>query len=364
MRSSRRSGREAGRDIDCASVCGDVPAGVAPTRTDAVRRCLLMCLMLMGLVAGGHARAADACTGAGGGDMASRIAQVACAEHALWYSPFIDENGRLAQMRVSEAEALRLRDGTPAWRRVAAYWQGSGTAWPPEGLSPQADCFGTAAERNALCRTFLIDTPWSAVFVSWVMARAGLPGFRHSARHVDYVRQAWRDGTGPYRIADPDAESPAVGDMLCYTRTGQAFGVAGFRAWLERDAGGALAMHCDIVVSTSNARARLVGGNVLQGVTMRVLPLNRAGRFWALPRSTGSDPECSPAIPSACNLHRRDWVALLKLNPAANVQAPAMAPPAPPCCEVCQLPMPPGMRRCAVPAAPPAGARGDARTGG
>lgn len=307
---------------------------------------LLILVLLAGAASALRADAASPCAEASNADVASRIAEVACAEHANWYAPFIDEAGRLAHVRVSEAEALRLRDGTPAWRRVAAYWQGSGTGWPPDGLSTQADCFGAAAEANALCRAFLVDTPWSAVFVSWVMARAGVPGFSPSARHVDYVRQAWR-GQGPYRYADPDTQAPAVGDLLCYSRVGAPFGVAGFRAWLARGHDGPLAMHCDIVVSTANARARLVGGNVLQGVTMRLLPLNAAGRFWNLPRRTGTEPECSPALPSACNLHRHDWVALLRLDPAANRPAPATA-----CCEVCPLPMPPGMRRCA---APPAG---------
>lgn len=322
-----------------------------------LRRHLCSALVLIGaLYAGRAAAATDGCAPSANPDTATRIAQVACAEHALWYSPFIDESGRLAHVRVSEAEALRLRDGaTPAWRRVASYWQGSGVAWPPDGLSSQADCFGSGFERNALCRAFLIDTPWSAVFISYVMTRAGVPGFERSMRHVDYVRQAWRDGgTGPYRFVDPDTEAPAVGDMLCFARTGQVYGTAGFRRWLETN-GGMLAMHCDIVVSTANARARLIGGNVLQGVTMRVLPLNRAGRFWGLPRRTGGDPECSPATPSACNLHRQDWVALLKLNPHANTAVPGLpgvAPPGTPCCEVCQLPMPPGMRRCPAPAAP------------
>lgn len=313
-----------------------------------------MALMLAGALAAGRAKASDGCAGTDTGDTASRIAQIACAEHALWYSPFIDENGRLAQMRISEAESLRLRDGsTPAWRRVVAYWQGSGVDWPPHGLSPQADCFGPANERNALCRTFLIDTPWSAVFVSWVMGRAGVPGFERSSRHVDYVRQAWRDGaSGPYRLADPDAEPPSVGDLLCFARTGQAYGTAGFRRWLE-SGGGHLAMHCDIVVSTTRARARLVGGNVLQGVTMRVFPLNGTGRFWSLPRRAGTEPECSPATPAACNLHRQDWVALLKLNPAANVRMPGLAPPVH-CCQVCQLPIPAGMQRCPAPSAAPA----------
>ncbi|GAB1594931.1 DUF2272 domain-containing protein [Lysobacter claricitrinus] len=299
---------------------------------------------------------ADAST-ATANDTASRIARIACAEHDLWYAPFIDENGRLANMRVSEAESSRLRDGaTPAWRRVAMYWQGSGVAWPPQGLAGDADCnsMNGVSAGAALCRAFLIDTPWSAVFVSYVMTRAGVPGFQPSARHVDYVRDAFRQGaTGPYRLADPDAEAPATGDMVCFARVSQVYGVQGFRDWLGRSSG-ALAMHCDIVVSTANNRARLVGGNVLQGVTMRVLPLNRLGKFWALPHRSGGEAECDPGLPSACNFNRQDWVALLKLNPSANVPLSSPLTPTPTrCCTVCMLPMPPDMRRCPVPSPSP-----------
>ncbi|GAB2515289.1 DUF2272 domain-containing protein [Lysobacter humi (ex Lee et al. 2017)] len=318
-------------------------------------------MLLLGLVTAPTARAADACAGQGTtpGDTASRIAAIACTEHALWYAPFIDEKGRLASVRVSEAEGLRLRDGaTPAWRRVAQYWQTSGLRWPPNGLPSDADCWGDVRGPGAaLCRAFLVDTPWSAVFVSYVLGRAGVPGFEPSARHVDYVRAAHRQtGAGPYRLADPDAEAPAVGDLLCYARMpGQAFGAAGFRSWLDRPFSDGLAMHCDIVVSTAGGKARLVGGNVLQGVTMRLLPVNRSGRFWSLPRRGGAEPECTPERPQDCNLSRHDWVALLKLMPVANVPAPSGAPagPATPCCEVCTLPLPAGMRRCPVPVASP-----------
>lgn len=302
-------------------------------------------------------------------DTASRIAAIACAEHALWYSPFIDEKGRLASLRVSEAESLRLRDGaTPAWRRVAAYWMGSGVRWPADGLASGADCVGASRDpaATALCRAFLIDTPWSAVFVSYVLTRAGVPGFEPSARHVDYVRAAHRGGAGgAYRLADPEAEAPAVGDMMCFARIpSQAFGHAGFVRWLDRSASGPLAMHCDLVVSTAGGRARLVGGNVLQGVTMRVIPINRSGRFWGLPRRTGGEPECTPANEPACNFHRQDWVALLKLNPAANRPiAPGIgrpAAPGQPCCTVCTLPLPEGMSRCpaVTPVPTPAGEGG------
>lgn len=314
----------------------------------------LACLVLAAACAA-PAHAAGCVAPPEDGTTASRIAAIACAEHDLWYSPFIDESGRLANMRISEAEGLRLRDGaTPAWRRVAAYWLGSGVRWPPPGLPAGADCQGADGSVGvALCRTFLIDTPWSAVFVSYVLTRAGVPGFRPSMRHVDYVRDAFRDG-GPYQLADPDVESPSVGDLVCFSRlSSQVFGVQGFRGWLDRSYGGALPMHCDIVVSTGGNRARLVGGNVLQGVTMRVLPLNRLGRLWSLPRRAVNDPECGPANAAACNFNRQDWVALLKLDPAANVRTPVDAGRPETCCVVCMLPMAPGMRRCPAQAAEP-----------
>src|SRR3546814_7788226 len=62
--------------------------------------------------------------------LAARIAAIACRENALWFSPFIDAQGRLASITVSEAETARLGDGaTPAWKRVADYWRGSGLLW-------------------------------------------------------------------------------------------------------------------------------------------------------------------------------------------------------------------------------------------
>ena len=285
-------------------------------------------------------------------DAGARIAAVACEEHALWYSPFIDHTGRLASMRISESEALRLRDGsTPAWMRVAEYWQRSGVRWPPSGLPAGAECMPGARDAGAaLCRVFLIDTPWSAVFVSYVMGRAGIAGFPASARHVDYVREAHgATGSAPYRLVDPHDTAPAVGDLLCFARgSGQVMGHAGFIAWLARTKSEPMAMHCDIVVSAGDGRARLVGGNVLQGVTMRIIPLNRAGRFWGLAQRTAQQAECTPSNASDCNFNRQDWVALMKLDArAAAPGQPRVLPlDRPSCCEVCELPMPTGMRRC------------------
>ena len=67
-----------------------------------------------------------------------------------------------------------------------------------------------------------------AGWCTWVMQRAGVPAFRMSAGHFDYVRAARRDPEGsPYRFLDPLTTAPATGDMLCYVRTQRVYGHAG-----------------------------------------------------------------------------------------------------------------------------------------
>lgn len=261
------------------------------------------------------ARAADPCpqlrTQFDAADVATRIAAIACQENHAWFRPFIDADGHAGTTAVYEAENSPLADGGQAWRRVAAYWNGSDLA---------SDC-----SRQPACRNFVIDTPWSAAFVSWVMRRAGLAGFRSSASHVDYVRAAWRQPLhGPYRLESPQIARPAPGDLLCYVRGSDwVIGPGGLSDQMQR---GSLPMHCDIVVAaTPGELAYLVGGNVQQAVTLRMLRLDAAGRFADLPQRSASDSPCSPDAPARCNANRQDWVALLKLR--ATTPAPTSGSP-------------------------------------
>ncbi|HEY4530379.1 MAG TPA: DUF2272 domain-containing protein [Luteimonas sp.] len=298
-------------------------------------------------------------------ELATRIAAVACEEHQAWHRPFIDGEGRLAGSIVREAESALLANGQPAWQRVADYWRGSGLLGQVMQRPGAADCVGAGAGQGAAaCRAFVVDTPWSAAFVSWVMRRATLPGFGASASHVDYVRAAYRDpGGSAYRIADPRAARPGRGDLLCYVRVpGRSFGFGGLATLLSGDGGG-LGMHCDVVVSAGedgSRMARLVGGNVLDGVTMRLLPLTAGGHFADLPARLEGDPACSPDTPAACSANRQDWAALLQLRPQAELAAlappppmegPASLPAAPGCCVHCVVGG--GVPRCPAGGAPP-----------
>ena len=326
--------------------------------------CLAMLAAMAGIMAIGPALAADPCpllrAQQSAPDIATRIAAVACEEHQAWHRPFIDEEGRLAGSVVREAESALLANGQPAWQRVADYWRGSGLLGQVMQRQGAADCVGAGTGQGAAaCRAFVVDTPWSAAFVSWVMRRAALPGFGASASHVDYVRAAYRDPEGSaYRIADPRAARPRRGDLLCYVRVpGRSYGFAGLATLLSGDGGG-LGMHCDVVVSAGEdggPAARLVGGNVLDGVTMRMLPLTAGGYFANLPTRLEGDAACSPDAPAACSANRQDWAALLQLRPQAElaslappprVEGPTSVPAAPRCCVHCVVGA--GVPRCAA----------------
>lgn len=318
----------------------------------------LATLALMG--AAWHASAGEICPVTTGPDAsyAARIARLACAENRLWYRPFIADDGRLVSVHVSEAEAVPLADGvTLAWRRVVDYWRGSGLLPAAAGRPGATDCAVADATPSAAaaCRTFVLDTPWSAAFVSWVLVNAGVPGFRPSPGHYDFLRDAWQQPDSPYRLVDPRAEAPAAGDLLCFARGNDVLGPTGLLQFLQAHRDGPLAMHCDVVVENATAAGRLytVSGNVLQGVSLRMLDVNRQGLLWDLPQRTPADAPCQPETPTACSFNRQDWVGLLRLKPLPP-PAPLPETPAPAaCCTACPLPMPAGMRRCTAPAAAP-----------
>jgi hypothetical protein len=265
-------------------------------------------------------------------DAPQRIAAAACTEHRAWFRPLIDVDGRIGAMKVREAERTRLADDQPAWQRVIEYWRGSGLLWQGAG-----DCaYGDVPAPS--CRAFVVDTPWSAAFVSWVLRKARLPGFDGSASHLSYVRRAYREPfLSPYRVADPQAAQVRTGDLLCYVRgTARTYGFGALATLLSGNEPG-LAMHCDVVVGITVApdharTAHLVGGNVYDSVTMRRLRLTQGDRFADLPMRSASDPDCSPESLYACDLNRQDWSVLLQLRPAAELAglAPASTMPVAP----------------------------------
>lgn len=319
-------------------------------------------LALCALLAANAALAADRCPALSQRQsdplVATRIAAVACDEHLRWNRPFIDADGRLASLSAYEAEATGLKDGGAPWRRVAFYWHSSDLLASMAFKPGASDCNYAAMSLSYPglgCRAFVIDNPWSAAFVSWVMQRAGVPGFRASASHFDYVRAARKDAGGPYRFAEPMSARLETGDMVCYVRTNRVYGHEGLAKAIDGGATG-LPMHCDLIVAVDGGKAYAIGGNVQQAVTMRVFNLNAQGQLWGVARRTEGDVECSPETESACNFNRQDWAAVLKLKSQEDLAriGPVLPPsglpaaPVPPsCCVNCVLGS--GIPRCPVP---------------
>ena len=319
---------------------------------------LLLALVLAWTVAAVHATpAAGPCEQplpADTGPAAAAIVRTACLEHKAWFEPFIDANGRLASLTVTEAERTRLRDDTPAWQRVARYWRESGTLSSMIHIAGARSCLypGSGREADSDCRVYLVDNPWSAAFVSWVMARTSLPGFVGSPRHVDYIARAWHNPEdSPYVHADPFVARAAPGDLLCHLRDGdQALGPKGLQQALdERKRLMPQRSHCDIVIAAGldgDHTLYLIGGNVFDAVTMRKMPLDAEGRLLAsevalpvrvapmadasIDTSAPASGDCQPGNPASCSFNRRDWVVLLRLKPQLQPQpATLMAIPTP-----------------------------------
>ncbi len=171
--------------------------------------------------------------------------------------------------------------------RVLAYWravpQDEGAVERNRRL--YAEAIGGAAEGAGLWR----EPYWSAAFISFVMAAAGVDRreFPPSAAHSDYVDALIRDAlafpaAAPFLPRGPFEAPPRPGDLLCADR-----GLAPIADWRQRaaDAGRFRPMHCDIVVRAGPGAVGVVGGNVRDSVTLTRFPADGAG--YLLPRPAG-----------------------------------------------------------------------------
>lgn len=140
--------------------------------------------------------------------------------------------------------------------RIETYWKELGMAFPG------------------------VDTPWSAVFVSFCVKRAGAKKaeFKFSAQHSQFVKAAIdnsQTGKGVFRGINFDEAAPAVGDIIQWNRPGEAFDFA------HAASHDSYPSHSAIVVAIAqdgNGRfAQTIGGNEADTVGRTRVPLNAAG---------------------------------------------------------------------------------------
>lgn len=137
--------------------------------------------------------------------------------------------------------------------------------------------------------------PWSAAFVSWVMCEAGLGDpdqFERDISHRVYIDQAIRarDGAAPaaaYVAYDAGEQPIEPGDLLCNSRGG-----VDYRSLADRrpEMGEYAPAHCDIVVRVDADRINVIGGNVVQGVSLTLLPLTSEGSAYSRPLAADDLP--------------------------------------------------------------------------
>lgn len=150
-------------------------------------------------------------------------------------------------------------------RRINWYWTYLGLAFPGVG------------------------TPWSAVFISSFVKRAGASAseFKFSARHSEFVHQAIanaKNGVGVFRGHMISAYQPQIGDIVQNNRNGNHFDFNFAASNTQYDS------HTAIVVEEgtdgSGRYIRTIGGNEADTVGERVVRLTSNG----LIRQPAADP--------------------------------------------------------------------------
>ena len=333
-------------------------------RFTPVRHALCGAFLAATLLGAGAAQASTLCASTAdqpAPEQALRLAHLALREHAAWGGAQIDAQGRLTDAGAVEAGMPPGPARTPApWQRVMGYWSAvpvGGDAYPAQihvgalrpanrhlleqalaqasdarlaglGVGPDQGLASQDlyAARVALARVAVIDTPWSAAFISWLAREAGLDAsrFAFSEAHADYAGAAWAAGqaeaqgrASPYalRSCDLTQTPPRVGDLVCQAR-GRHAALANHEGLTEAlqqrlATGRALAMHCDVVTQVDAQGFDAVGGNVLDTVMRRRLDFAPGTRLLDASYRPGTCEPGSAGCPER-HLSHQPWSLLLQ----------------------------------------------------
>jgi len=328
----------------------------------------------------------DATAAKPAGELGRAIAQTAIDEFTRFDGHQIDSNGRLFRFGLTEAQQVKDFAGDPqanlgrlGWWQVMKYWRalyGNDAADMIEALGYRDASTATdevqagallrvnagpllrALEampnpetrevlREAALRAAVIDTPWSAAFVSYVIRQAGVAAdaFLFSNAHRTYIYDAIATsaaelthaaGNRIYRACPVTSTRPRVGDLICHQRE-PALADASEEAVRERiraelvgnpDARSVRRTHCDVVahIDPRAHKMYIISGNVYHAVSARKLGLRRNLKLLATQKGncggaahwTLSQPPADTAgaasHTSSCSLNDRKWFVLLQLR--------------------------------------------------
>ena len=325
--------------------------------------------------------ACDATAAKPAGALGRRIAQTALDEFNRFGGHRIDSDGRLFRFGLTEAEHgaddggdRPVKLGDLGWWQAMKYWRalfgddstadklemrGYRDASSATQEAQEAALLRTSAAallrliesvsdpeqremlRESALRAAVVDTAWSAAFVSYVVRQSGVAenAFRFSNAHRAYIYDAFATSAAErakqpdervYRACPLTATRPRAGDLICQQReptlSGASDGAVRERIRAELDGGAGTRSvrrtHCEVVAHI-DARARKVytiGGNVNQAVSARKLNLRRGLKFsasqkghcggWTLPQPAADTAQG----PVPCSLNDRKWFVLLQVR--------------------------------------------------
>jgi Uncharacterized protein conserved in bacteria (DUF2272) len=318
-------------------------------------------------------------------ELGQRIAQTAIDEFTRFGGHQIDSDGRLFRFGLTEAEHEEDDGGDPrallghlGWWQVLKYWRALFGDDPTSKLevrgyrdasastqdTQEAVQLRTSAAqllrlaegvsdpdmreilRETALRAAIIDTSWSAAFISYVIRQSGVApnAFHYANAHRVYIYDAFAVSAaeqksdasdGIYR-ACPLTTRPRVGDLICQQRESELANASDeavrerIRAELDGSAKGRSVRrtHCDVVAHVDKAARKVytIGGNVNQAVTVRKMNLRRNQTFsasqkgncggpghWTLPQPAGHSPHAS-GLSTNCSLNDKKWFVLLQLR--------------------------------------------------
>lgn len=313
-------------------------------------------------------------------ELGQRIAKTAIEEFTGFGGHQIDANGRLFHFGLTEAEheeddggAQQATLGRLGWWRVMKYWRALFGDNAPDSLEVRgyqdaststqetqdaallrtsagkllrdAESVSDPAEREMLreaaVRAAIIDTSWSAAFISYVVKQSGVAAntFKFANAHRAYIYDAFATSAAElnkepdehiYRACPVTTTKPRPGDIICNQRE-PSLADASEEAIRERiraelsgspDARTVRRTHCDVVASIDAPARKMysIGGNVLQAVTARKINLQRGLKFSASQKGNCGGagqwtmPGASEHASSKCSINDKKWFVLLQLR--------------------------------------------------
>ncbi|MFQ3623044.1 MAG: DUF2272 domain-containing protein [Acetobacteraceae bacterium] len=211
-----------------------------------------------------------------------RLVRIALAEWEEWGRQFTDHTGRMLGAPAQEGRTEDMIDAFPA---LIAYW--SAVPGREETIERNIARLRSVEATAAASAPLWTDVPWSAAFLSFALRSAGYAAADVPATDAHWVlvdhlagRAGRFPGRAPFVPHDPADYAPRPGDLLCATRAGARFRYASPED-RAREAGRAVPMHCDIVVSAREGVVEAIGGNLGDAVRMSLLPADGGGRLVA-----------------------------------------------------------------------------------